>query len=132
MTTRTISPLGVDECLQLLGECYVGRLAFVLDGQPEIRPVNYIFHEGMVVFRMGLGRTVDHLAEGVPAVFEIDDVEPTYHEAWSVIVKGRTEEVWDPDELERYRELPLHPWAPGERLHYLRLLPSSISGRRIA
>jgi hypothetical protein len=34
--------------------------------------------------------------------------------------------------LERLRALPLYPWAPGAKAHYVRLRPASVTGRRIA
>ena len=48
---------------------------------------------------------------------------------WSA---GEAIEVTDPDELARVRELPLYPWAPGAKTHYVRILPASLTGRRIA
>jgi uncharacterized protein len=128
---RTLARLDVDECLDLLAGRYLGRLAWVRDGRPEVRPLNYVLHEGQVIVRLSVGRTLDELADGTPAVFEVDDVELDYHRGWSVIVRGTTEEIWEPAELDRVRTLPLQPWAPGDRVHYLRILPVSITGRRI-
>jgi uncharacterized protein len=120
--------LDVEECLELLEAGTHGRLAFLSDGQPDILPVNYRFHGGAVVFRTGRGRLLDiiHLTS---AAFEIDAVAG--EGAWSVIVRGKAEEATDPADLEQLRELPLQPWASGERDHYLRILPRSITGRRL-
>ena len=41
------------------------------------------------------------------------------------------EEIWRGDELTIMRELPLRPWAPGNRDHYVRILSTAITGRRI-
>jgi uncharacterized protein len=122
--------LDVDECLRLLEGQALGRLGFVREGEPEIRPLTYLLHEGSVLIRVAYGPTLDHLADRAKVVFEIDGEDE--QGAWSVLVRGRAEEVSDPTELERLRALPLRPWAPGERAHYLRVLASSISGRRIA
>jgi len=46
-------------------------------------------------------------------------------------VHGKAEEIWQPEELEHARNLLLRPWALGERSHYVRILSSAISGRRI-
>lgn len=124
-----LEELSVDECLDLLERSYLGRLAFVRDGVPQLLPVNYRFHEGSVVFRTAYGALLDtvHLSR---VAFEIDTLDPATHSGWSVVVHGKAEEVTDPAELERLRELPLRPWAPGRRDHYVRILASAITGRR--
>ena len=45
--------------------------------------------------------------------------------------RGTLTEVLDPGDLGRLRDLPLYPWAPGERSRYLRVRPISVTGRRI-
>ncbi len=47
------------------------------------------------------------------------------------MVTGRLEEVSAPAEVERFRALPLRPWA-GERASYVRLAPGKITGRSLA
>jgi len=41
-------------------------------------------------------------------------------------------EVSDPAELARVRRLPLQLWAPGAKGHYVQILPTLLTGRRIA
>ena len=129
-TVRTLDELSVDECLRLLDTQAVGRLAYVRDGAPLVQPVTYRVHEGVVVLRVDYGRLLDELHLS-PAAFEVDDIDTEHHAGWSVVVQGRAEEVWHPEELARLRALPLRPWAPGDRDHYVRLLPRAITGRRI-
>jgi uncharacterized protein len=128
--SRSIEDLSVDDCLRLLASRYVGRIAFVVDGRPELLPINYVLDQGSVVCRIGYGTSLDAVP-GSWVAFEIDDVDPVYHSGWSVVVHGRAEEVWHPDELHRLRSLPLRPWAPGTRDHYIRILSTAVSGRRI-
>lgn len=49
--TRRLDVIPVEECLQLLESRSIGRLAFVQGGRPEVRLVNYRWHEGAVVLR---------------------------------------------------------------------------------
>jgi uncharacterized protein len=126
---RALEALEVDECLRLLTSRYVGRLAYVQDGRPRILPYNYVLHEGLVVLRAGPSELVDGLPR--PVAFEVDDVDMPNHQGWSVVVEGRAEEIVAAVELAAAEELPLRPWAPGERVHYVRIMAGSITGRRI-
>lgn len=130
LMTRSLETIPIDECLKLLGSRSVGRVAFVIDGSPELLPVNYRFHGGSVVLRTGYGPLLDAVRLAAVA-FEVDAIDADYHTGWSVVVHGRAEEVWRPEELSEVRQLPLRPWAPGAREHYVRILPAEITGRRI-
>jgi uncharacterized protein len=130
LTGRRLEVIEVDECLDLLARRFLGRLAYVEDGTPRIIPLNYHLHEGSIHFRMDYGSVLDTI-NGQPVAFEVDAVDAEYHTGWSVVVTGRAEEIWEPQELERARDLPLRPWAPGDRAHYVRIQSTAISGRRI-
>ena len=123
--------LSIENSMRLLELGRVGRLAYVSDGEPQILPVNYVFHEGAVVFRTTYGQTLDAIGVGARVAFEVDSINETSHTGWSVIVRGKAEEIWMADELEEVRALHVDTWAPGERLHYVRILPAGITGRRI-
>jgi uncharacterized protein len=92
--------------------------------------MNYLLFEGSVTLRMDYGSLLDAVV-GTPVAFEVDDVDVDYHTGWSVVVQGKAEEIWEPTELDRMRDLPLRPWAPGSRAHYIRIVSTSMSGRRI-
>ena len=48
-----------------------------------------------------------------------------------MLVVGQAKRVYQPEELEELRELPLRPWVQGDRAHWIRVLSTAISGRRI-
>ncbi len=50
-----------------------------------------------------------------------------------MLAVGRLEEVteYDGRELERIRTLRVAPWAEGDRSHWMRLVPTRITGRRV-
>lgn len=127
---RRLVVLDVDECLALLKGQDLGRLAFLNDGRPAILPVNYLLDQGTAVFRYAYGTVLDSIPEQRVA-FEVDHTDPASHAGWSVVVEGKAEEVWRPEELADLRALTLHPWAPGNRAHYVRILSSAVTGRRI-
>jgi nitroimidazol reductase NimA-like FMN-containing flavoprotein (pyridoxamine 5'-phosphate oxidase superfamily) len=121
-----------DECLDLLRGEVVGRIA-VLDHQsPRIFPVNYVLDGDAIVFRSAPGTKVDDGPRG-DACFEIDGFDREARTGWSVLVVGLLEEVtkYQSSMWARVQELPIDPWASGDKPHFLRLRPLHISGRRV-
>ena len=127
-----MSELTDDECHRLLGGQDLGRLGFVVKGQPVIVPVNYVYAEGRVVFRTGEGLKLRH-APRRRVAFEIDGVDEAGEVGWSVLVKGTAFDITDAaDSLaERLRRLPLVPFGAGEKAHWVEIVPLEITGRRL-
>ncbi|HKY66579.1 MAG TPA: pyridoxamine 5'-phosphate oxidase family protein [Acidimicrobiales bacterium] len=121
-----------DECRALLRADDLGRLAIVDGGTPAVFPVNYVVDGDAVVFRTAAGTK---LSAGTrhPVAFEVDAIDRGRRTGWSVVVTGRLEEVthFDAATLDRVQALPVDPWAGGDRPHWMRLVPTRISGRRI-
>jgi uncharacterized protein len=127
-----IEVLEREECLRLLAGGHVGRVGVVEGNQPLILPVNYALDGEAIVFRTGRGTKLD-LGTRAPACFEIDGVDVSARPGWSVLAVGRLEEVtsYDAQALQAVQRLPVTPWAPGERSHWMRLLPRRLTGRRV-
>ena len=106
-------------------------MAVVDDRGPMMVPVNYVLDRYMVVLRTDEGTKLDAAIRGSRVAFEIDGTDAATRTGWSVVVRGEAVEVTDPAELARLRKLPLHPWAPGAKTHYVRILPAALTGRRI-
>ena len=123
--------LSKSECFALLAQEGLGRVAVVDDQGPVIFPVNFALDRHMVVFRTDEGTKLDAAARGSRVAFEIDGTGTGVHTGWSVLVRGEAVEVTGPEELARLRRLPLAPWAPGAKAHYVRILPARLTGRRI-
>ena len=126
-------PLGRDECVALLRKAYIGRLAVVIEGQPHVLPLNYAVDDnGIIVFRTA--ELTAATAAGLAKVaFEVDDIDVERHQGWSVAVHGFGRDIThgiDP-ESERLRELPVRPWAPGQRDQWFKITPAEITGRRL-
>jgi len=133
-STTQLVELDRDQCLRLLAEANLGRLAVNAPGWPPvIRPVNYVFDESSqsVVFRSAQGSKFSALVQSGEAAFEIDGIEPVGHTGWSVIVVGVAEEITNAAEVQRLEHLGLRPWAPGDKPHWLRIRTTVVSGRRI-
>ena len=120
-----------EECLRRLGTQAIGRLAVVVQDQPLVFPVNYALDAETVVFRTDSGTKLHGASRGRRVAFEIDGVDPLYHEGWSVLVVGSAEEVTEPHEVSRLARLPLAPWGTGPKVHWVRVRADAITGRRL-
>ncbi len=118
------------ECLRLLAGQAVGRVAVAEFNQaPLVVPVNFLLDGDSIVFRTDYGSKfrVSVLGEA-PVSFEVDEVDPAHRSGWSVLVRGSARELDDED----VKRLELDAWAPGRKDHWVRIVPASISGRRVA
>lgn len=120
------------ECLQLLATVSVGRLGLLVDGRPEILPVNYAVDDGTVVFRTAEGTVLNQAALQVVA-FEADAIDAGTRTGWSVLAQGVAQDVSAALDTrsEQLRALALVSWAPGRRHRWFRLDADRISGRRL-
>jgi nitroimidazol reductase NimA-like FMN-containing flavoprotein (pyridoxamine 5'-phosphate oxidase superfamily) len=122
--------LTFDECWDLLAASVVGRLALVVDGHPEIFPVNFVVERRSVVFRTAAGTKFWEAAKETAAAFEIDGYDSRTGEAWSVTARGVMALIDNPEEQSAADALGLEPWEPGNKAHYVRLAPKVLTGRR--
>jgi nitroimidazol reductase NimA-like FMN-containing flavoprotein (pyridoxamine 5'-phosphate oxidase superfamily) len=121
-----------DECAELLASTPIGRLGVVVDGRPEIFPVNHVYdrESGCVVFPTN-ARTKLHAALHWPWVaFEVDGFEPG-RGGWSVLVVGKAETVTDPEVVARAEQKRQVLWRTGDAVTWVRIVASTTTGRRI-
>lgn len=129
MATRSpVTRLDEDEAWQLLGSATVGRLATVIERQPDIFPVNFVLDGPTVVFRTAEGSKLLQLIVNSGVAFEVDQWDAD--SGWSVVVKGQAQEVTDWDDVARVERLPLQPWVPTVKTHFIRITVEQIEGRR--
>ena len=117
-------------CWELLRSGTIGRLAFVVDGEPDILPVNYVVDHGSIVFRTDTGRKLSAAANR-PVAFEVDGTDAAAQTAWSVVVHGVGAEIRELDEAIEAMSLPLHPWQAGRKARFMRINAREVTGRRI-
>jgi nitroimidazol reductase NimA-like FMN-containing flavoprotein (pyridoxamine 5'-phosphate oxidase superfamily) len=125
----SIDELDFDACWRLIGRTPIGRLGFVLAGQPRVLPVNTGVLDRQVVFRTSRDSTLGGLFNGSNVTFECDETDLVAESGWSVVVRGRLWAVVDPDELARLAESELHPWAPGVKDRWMKITPMEVTGR---
>jgi nitroimidazol reductase NimA-like FMN-containing flavoprotein (pyridoxamine 5'-phosphate oxidase superfamily) len=106
-------------------------VAVIVNGRPEIFPVNYRAAEGAIVFRTAAGAKLAN-APMTACCFEIDGWDERTGRGWSVMVNGVISEITGAIDHRAagLLESPVQPVAPGEREHWLALYAEAVSGRR--
>lgn len=123
----TMGALDVEECLVLLRWENIGRLAVGVRGEaPLVVPVNFSVHDGNIVFRSDDGTKLDRLREQ-PVSLQADRFDQYRRIGWSVLVRGIAHEFNPSDVI----DLDIETWAPGDKSHWVRIVPTAISGRRL-
>lgn len=119
------------QCMQYLRYgSYVGRVGFVLDGQPMIFPVNYLLEGEVVIFRTASGSALSSL-DGTRVAFEVDNNRPFDRKGWGVVAQGVARGITEPKEMDRLRRGPLRSWAWGNPDLWFGISLDAVSGRRI-
>lgn len=95
-----IEVLSAEECLRLLRTVPLGRLLFHEGGLPSVRLVNFALDGGAVVFRTSGGQKYAAALRGGVVGFEVDDIDPSTHQGWTVTIVGHVSTITDPTELE--------------------------------
>lgn len=119
------------ECIALLASAPIGRIVFTDRALPAVQPVNFLLDGEAIVIRTGVGSKLAAAASNAIVAFEADDVDAQMRTGWSVTAVGHARAVDDPEEIVRLSRLPLAPWAPGSRDHFIVVDPEQLSGRRI-
>lgn len=123
-----VTVLSESESWNLLASVALGRLVTVVDGHPEIFPVNFAVQGKTLLFRTAEGTKLVSAAINNNVLFEADDHNVT--EGWSVIVKGVARTLRTDDELAEAERAQLLPWTATRKRHYVRVLPRAVTGRR--
>lgn len=126
----TVEKLSESACWALLRTTSVGRLAVWVEDHPDIFPVNYAVDHGTVVFRSRAGTKVSATLSDSPVALEADGYDAETAEAWSVVIRGNAEEISRAQDLIDTIDLPLFPWQAGDKGRFIRIVPTTTTGRR--
>jgi nitroimidazol reductase NimA-like FMN-containing flavoprotein (pyridoxamine 5'-phosphate oxidase superfamily) len=120
-------------CADLLATTAVGRLGVIVNGHPEIFPVNHVYDRdhGTVAFPTNVGTKLRAALDWPSVAFEVDGLSRDGEEGWSVLVVGRAEEVSDPDEVARLAGERKVTWGGADGVTWLRIVPAKVTGRTI-
>ena len=130
MTTSSeaVTVLNEDQSWDLISSVALGRYVTSMGGRSEIFPVNFVVQKRTVLFRTAEGTKLFETVANNQVVFEADD--HTVAEGWSVIVRGTAHVVATVAEINDAERAGLHPWIATEKLRFVRITPTEITGRR--
>ena len=127
-----LEELSHDECLMRLRAGSVGRIGVIVDEFPTVLPVNYRLVEVLsrlwVAVRTRPGNVIDRAA--IRVAFEIDNIDITAREGWSVVVRGTLHRV-DPNAADFRQRFDPEPWLDVDRDAWMAIDPFAITGRRL-
>ncbi|MGI8460002.1 MAG: pyridoxamine 5'-phosphate oxidase family protein [Propionibacteriaceae bacterium] len=130
--TLTLTALSRPQCLDLLGQHKIGRIAWQAVDAQQILPVTYTVFEGRVYFRTSPYSILSDLLLPTEVALEVDELDLTTRTGWSVVVHGRSQAVAEPVSVSRLWAVDPLPWAPGSRHLFVEVTPTDITGRLLS
>lgn len=122
------SVLTDDECWTTLASATIGRLAVRTGDAVDIFPVNFAVNGRMIYLRSAPGSKLVDIVRFPQVAFEVDG--SGRHTRWSVVVKGEAQRMSSAEEIENSGVLELATMTSAEKWNYVRITPSSTTGRR--
>jgi nitroimidazol reductase NimA-like FMN-containing flavoprotein (pyridoxamine 5'-phosphate oxidase superfamily) len=119
------------ECLRLLARGMIGRVVLTDSALPAAQPVTYLLDGEEVLFRTGGGSKLAAAAQGAVVAFEVDEIDPSTRQGWTVLGVGEAYEVLVPRRLAELAERMPAPWAPGRTAHTIAVPLQRLTGRRL-
>ncbi|KRB38787.1 pyridoxamine 5'-phosphate oxidase family protein [Microbacterium sp. Root180] len=123
-----VSAMGEEDCWNLLARNQLGRLAVAVGDEPDIFPVNYVTDGPSLLFRTAPGSKLAELSVNPRVAFEVDEYDETF--GASVVLKGAATRLELQREIDEADALPLTPWIPTLKYRWVRIQPTSVTGRR--
>ena len=133
-TDPTFEVLSADECRRLLATRQLGRIGLTGGRFPLILPVNYAVDGDVIIVRTDSRSILAAATDDGRVAFEVDEIDERTRSGWSVLAQAVAHEVTAADRddlLARTRASGVEPWAPGDRGHWIRLVPLHLTGRRV-
>lgn len=130
---RAVERLDSGAALTLLAAAAYGRVVFVRDGRPQIRPMGHVVDGGEVIVRTRMDAALAEAvggARGAGVVFEADQMDLEKNVGWSVIVSGEAAPVTDPVRRDRCRRL-LRTMLAGADDTVIAIRPTTVTGIRV-
>jgi nitroimidazol reductase NimA-like FMN-containing flavoprotein (pyridoxamine 5'-phosphate oxidase superfamily) len=119
------------ECWRLLSTHPLGRLAVTAtDGDVDVFPLDFLAHERCLYLRSAPGSKLRDITAHRAVALESDGEDVAGR--WSVVVRGRAERLALDTEIIESGVLALRSTNPTAKYNYVRVTPTTITGRRFA
>lgn len=119
--------LDAAQCWQRLREQELGRIVTHVGDTIDVFPVNYVVDGDSILFRTASGSKLFELTANADVLFQVDD--HTDVDAWSVVVRGEAQTLETDAEVDRAERAGLRPWIPTLKRVFVRVVPTSLTGR---
>ena len=131
-TRAHVTSLSRASCVKLLEQERLGRVGFNDWDGPQLLPVSYVYWNGNIVFRTSDHGILAGLSRRSNAAFEIDGIDAAAGTAWSVVVRGPSQEITNTYELSQVWTNPeLVPLAAGHRPLVIAIEPRTMTGQEM-
>jgi nitroimidazol reductase NimA-like FMN-containing flavoprotein (pyridoxamine 5'-phosphate oxidase superfamily) len=133
---RVLERLSEADCMELLADGGLGRLAYTSRYGPTALPVAYKIDGGSIVLGTWDPALFDEdLRTGIAqaeyqVVVEVDQIDAEAREGWFVLVRGAAHHLDTEVERASFIGAGLEPWIEGVPAHFIRVSPASIWGSR--
>lgn len=117
----------------LLGHAEYGRVAFVSEGLPTIRPLNHVVVDGRIIVHTRHTTTFAHEVfahPNLPVAYQSDEIEPHSRLGWSTLVTGTAAEITDDRRADRLGP-QVRSWMARSLDTVIAIEPEEITGLRL-
>jgi len=118
------------ECRRLLATRTLGRVGLTSGALPVILPVEYVYDDGVIVFRTEPDAKLHAAVHGAVLAFEVDAFDPLTGRGWSVLAHGRATVLTTEHGVAPLPSLDLCVDEPQH--HYVRLHCEIVRGRLLS
>jgi uncharacterized protein len=122
--------LHLGDMFRLLATAAIGRIGFMADDEVVVLPVMFQVDGQDVVFRTHAWSKLANMEVGRYVCFEVDSYDPATRTGWSVVARGLAEKESEAA-CARLDAPGLNSWGgPAQDRLWMRIRPTSITGRR--
>ena len=117
------------QCMGLLADVTVGRLAYARGGVPAVVPVNVALVDERILFRLGTGAALAAIYDRQVIALEVDEIDADGRRGWSINVVGNPTEI--SVAVAGHAGVALQSWLRADNSRLFSLATNHVKGRRL-